>query len=112
MAFLFLLELALASAILWLLITQLIIPVFCGGKLFPLFKTSPIREQVEETRNEVNDLADKQSALKEYNALLKRSQNLHLELDQLEAEIAKTKSKQSPEQQTNPTQPTTGANQQ
>lgn len=119
MPFLIALELIIAVAFLWFIITQLIIPAFSGGRLFPAFRSSPIREEVDATREHVNDLVDKQAALKEHNALVKKMQELYTEIDKLEEEKAAVKAKAETGQAEvkvaetqSTTNPTTGANQQ
>lgn len=112
MPFLIALELIIAVAFLWFIITQLIIPAFSGGRLFPAFRSSPIREEVDATREHVNDLVDKQAALKEHNALVKKMQQLYTEIDKLEEEKAVVTAEVEVAETQSTTNPTTGANQQ
>ena len=80
MVFLVLLEALFAITVIWFLVTQVAMPALRGGKLFPLFRVSPLREKVEVTKELVNDLQDQNDCLATLAVLTKLQKELEAQI--------------------------------
>lgn len=78
-----LLDLLIAAVViffLFVLITQVIKPAIQGRKLFPDFRSDPLKEEVLAVKEQVETMADQNACLKELGALLKERSDLEKQI--------------------------------
>ena len=92
--------------LLWVLVTQIIIPARSGTSLFPAFREDGLAAKVVAERTRVSLLAEENQHLASLTKLLRERQKLEADLaartDAIEALTAKA---EEASQQTNPNQP-------
>ena len=76
----------------WFLISQVFTPALFGGRLFPMFRTDPIREEVIKARDEVADLTDAVQVARELKVLSARKAELEQALRDIDAQSTQPKS--------------------
>jgi hypothetical protein len=62
--------------IVYLVVTQIIVPLYKGRTLFPMFRTNALRAEVAATREEVGNLQEQNELLDELAAATKQRQEL------------------------------------
>ena len=88
MLFLRVIEFAISISALWLMVTQLMLPLIFKTRFFPLFRNTELKKKVDETRDTVEDLADKTQQLSELEKLLRKKHRLEMEIAELEKPVA------------------------
>ena len=72
----------------WLLLTQLVMPLIFGTRFFSYFRSSELKKKVEDTRDLVEDLKDQSQQLTELDKLLKQKSELEIKIADLEKPVA------------------------
>ncbi len=85
MVLLKLLEVALIILIFYVVVTQLLLPLYTGTKLFPAFRTSAIQADVQLVKEEVEDLKDHVEGLTELQSLAKAKKELEAKIQAIKA---------------------------
>lgn len=76
-----------ACAIIYLFVTQILIPAVYGTPLFPMFRKNPLGAEVAKTRDEVHNLEDHVENLEDLVDLTKKKSKLERELEEAAAEL-------------------------
>lgn len=76
-----------AAAVIYLFVTQILIPFIYDTPLFPMFRKDPLGNQVEKTRAEVNHLEDHVDNLEDLVDLTKKKSKLERELEEAATEL-------------------------
>lgn len=91
MPLLFLVNLAIIAACFLFLYTQILTPWVKSKPLFPLFRSTPIKDKVEETRDKVADLREQVEAQRDLANLEAEKTRLEKQLGVQSADSASTK---------------------
>jgi len=84
MFLLVILEVFLVIGVVLILLTQIIMPMLFGTRLFPLFRNSELKKKVEETRHQVEDLKDQNEQLDVLSGLLAERKALEEQIAKIE----------------------------
>lgn len=73
----------------WLLLTQIVMPLIFGTRFFSYFRSTELKKKVEDTRDLVEDLKDQNKQLSELDSLLSQKSALEAKIAELENHAAK-----------------------
>ena len=92
----FLNVLILAAVVLWiyLMISQILLPISRGTRIFPAFRKDPLTEKVDATRDLVGTLKEQNANLDELQRLLKQRAELEKRIAEKEGPVVKTSQKE------------------
>ena len=81
-------DIMIAIACGWLLLTQIVMPLIFGTRFFSYFRSTELKKKVEDTRDLVEDLKDQNQQLTELDKLLKQKSELEAKIAELEKPAA------------------------